>query len=129
GGAAARQWIWVHGLIPLLSAGSLLLCMVYVTARIDWKLALVAMTVAPLLVVITLAASRVLRRGWATSKGLESATQNVVQEVLTGLRVVKAFGQEDREQGRFVNQTGAGARARIRLAFFDGVFAVLFELP
>jgi ATP-binding cassette subfamily B protein len=126
--AAASQWIWVHGLIPLLSAGSLLLCMIYVTARIDLNLALVAMTVAPLLIVITLASSRVLRQRWATSKALESATQNIVQEVLTGLRVVKAFGQEEREQMRFVIQSGEGARARIRLAFLDGLFSALFGL-
>ena len=58
-------------------------------------------------------------------KQLESGALSVVQEVLTGLRVVKAFGQEDREQERFVGRSSAGMRARIRLALIEGGFALL----
>ena len=41
-----------------------------------------------------------LRRRWRETKKLESSALGVVQEVLTGLRVVKAFGQESREKAR-----------------------------
>jgi len=58
-------------------------------------------------------------------KKLESGALSVVQEVLTGLRVVKAFGQEDREQDRFVGRSTAGMRARIRLALIEGGYAML----
>ncbi len=126
--AASSQWIWVYGVIPLASSAFLFLSMIYVTGRIDWKLALVALAVAPLLALITVAAGRKLRRGWETTKELESSASNVVQEVLTGLRVVRAFGQEDREHGRFLDMSGAGARSRIRLASVDGMFGVLFGL-
>ena len=126
--AASSQWIWVHGLIPLLSSAFLFAGMLYVTLLIEWQLALVALAVAPLLAFITLGASRSLRTGWETTKTLESSAQNVVQEVLTALRVVKAFGQEEREQGRFVSRSGAGARQRIRLAYLDASFGVLFGL-
>ena len=90
--------------------------MIYVTARIDMQLALVALAVTPPLL---LAARHFRPRMRATSrevKKLESGALSVVQEVLTGLRVVKAFGQEDREQERFVGRSSAGMRARIRLA-------------
>ena len=77
--------------------------MIYVTARID----------------LALAAGRAGRRAGALRphagrtgavcaaryqevKNLESSALAVVQEVLTALRVVKAFGQEDREERRFV---------------------------
>jgi ATP-binding cassette subfamily B protein len=126
--AASSQWIWVHAFIPLLSSVFLFLGMMYVTLMIDWQLALVALAVAPLLAFITVGASRYLRQGWETTKTLESSAQNVVQEVLTGLRVVKAFGQEDREQGRFVRQSGAGARQRMRLAYIDASFGALLGL-
>ena len=48
---------------------------------------------------------------------------SVVQEVLTGLRVVKAFGQEDREQERFLDQSSLGMRARIRLSIVVALLA------
>src|SRR5262249_12079633 len=84
--------------------------------------------VCPILFLITVAANRRLRRGWEQAKTHESTAYSVVQEVLTGLRVVKAFGQEEREQGRFVTQSGEGMRARVRLAFVDGAFNLLFGL-
>jgi ATP-binding cassette subfamily B protein len=126
--AAAIQWLTVYGVPPLLGAGLTLVGMIYVTAQIDWQLALVALGVCPVLFAITAAANRRLRRGWERAKSFESTAYSVVQEVLTGLRVVKAFGQEEREQGRFVAQSGEGMRARVRLAFLDGGFGLLFGM-
>ena len=45
--------------------------------------------------------------------------------MLTGLRVVKAFGQEDREQERFVGRSREGVRARLRLAMAEGAYGLL----
>jgi ATP-binding cassette, subfamily B, bacterial len=92
---------------------------------IDWQLTLVALAAAPLILLLTTLARRRLRRGWQRTKDLESAAYGVVQEVLTGLRVVKAFGQEDREQERFGGRTDAAARARVRMTFAEGAFALL----
>jgi ATP-binding cassette subfamily B protein len=44
----------------------------------------------------------------------------VIQEVLTSVRVVKAFAQEDREQSRFIRRSSEGVRARIHLAAVEG---------
>ena len=123
--AKALQFIAVESLISLVTAATTLAAMIYVTARIDLQLALVAMAVTPPLL---LAARHFRPRMRATSrdvKRLESGALSVVQEVLTGLRVVKAFGQEDREQDRFVGRSSAGMKARIRLALIEGGYAVL----
>jgi len=98
--------------------------MLYVMARIDWQLMLVALAVCPFIVGLTLAYRRRVRPGWRDAKALESSALSVVQEVLGALRVVKAFGQEDREQQRFVAASARGMRARIRLAFADGLFGL-----
>ena len=45
--------------------------------------------------------------------------------MLTSLRVVKAFGQEEREHARFMTRASEGVRARLRLAFAEGAFGVL----
>jgi ATP-binding cassette subfamily B protein len=126
--AYAIQWVTIHGLPPFVSAGLTLVGMIYVTARIDYQLALVALGVVPILVLITIVSSQRLRRGWEQAKSFESTAYNVVQEVLTGLRVVKVFGQEEREQGRFVTHSGEGMRVRVRLSLVDGVYGLLFGL-
>jgi len=52
----------------------------------------------------------------------------VVQEVLGALRVVKAFGQEDREQDRFAAQSGRGMTARVRLAAIESGYGMVVGL-
>jgi ATP-binding cassette subfamily B protein len=52
----------------------------------------------------------------------------VVQEVLTSLRVVKAFGQEDREQERFVRHYERGLVARLQLLLAEGGLRTLTGL-
>jgi ATP-binding cassette, subfamily B, bacterial len=126
--AGSIYWISIYGVTPFVGAGLTLIGMVSVTAQIDWQLALIALVVLPLMFLITSDSSRRLRNGWETAKNLESSTLSVVQEVLMALRVVKAFGQEEREQARFVSRSGEGMRARIRLAFIDGGFGLLFGL-
>jgi ATP-binding cassette, subfamily B, bacterial len=126
--ATAIQWIAVTGLIPVVEAIFMLVGMVYVTALIDWQLALVAMTIVPVLLIVTNAYRQRLRRRWRRAKELESSAMSVVQEVLTGLRLVKAFGQEEREQDRYVARAAEGMTARIRLAMVDGVFGVILGL-
>jgi ATP-binding cassette subfamily B protein len=56
-----------------------------------------------------------LRKRSSDVKRLESSALSVVQEVLTGLRVVKAFSQEDREHDRFYQRASDGMMARVRL--------------
>jgi ATP-binding cassette subfamily B protein len=41
---------------------------------------------------------------------------------------VKAFGQEDREQGRFVQRSGEGLRARLKLAVMEGAYGMTIGL-
>jgi ATP-binding cassette, subfamily B, bacterial len=123
--AMAIQWIAVTGMAPFVTSALTVIGMIYVTARIDWQLMLVAVAVSPLLVGLTLAYRRRVRPQWREAKALDSSALSVVQEVLTALRVVKAFGQEEQEQRRFVEASARGMRARIRLAVVDGLFGLL----
>jgi ATP-binding cassette, subfamily B, bacterial len=122
------QWILLHALTPLIGAVFTLVGMIVVLARIEWRLALVALAVCPVLMLITSISRERLRKGWETAKELESGALSVVHEALTGLRVVKAFGQEDREQSRFVGQSQDGKSARLRLAFVQGFSRALFAM-
>lgn len=123
--AAAIQRIAMEGVMPFLVAGVTLLSMMYVTLRIDRQLALVALAICPFLYLLTRSYRRRLRRQSREVKRLESSAMSVVQEVLGAVRVVKAFGQEEREHGRFVRRYRESMWARIRLALFEGRYGVL----
>jgi ATP-binding cassette subfamily B protein len=123
--APAIQWLTLYGVIPLLTSGVTLLSMIYVTARLDWHLALVATSIIPLLMIIPEVYERRMRGQYINVKELESSTLGIVQEVLSALRVVKAFGREEHEQKRFVGLSSTGMGARIRLAFVESAVNLL----
>jgi ATP-binding cassette subfamily B protein len=122
--APSIQRVIVDGLIPLCGATTTLVAMIYVTARIDIKLALVALSVSPVLFVLTRAYGPRLRRNWKEIKKLDSSAMGVVQEVLASVRVVKAFGREDREQARFIEQSSMRVRREIEVAALQGTFDI-----
>src|SRR5207249_1618608 len=92
--ATAVEYVLIEGVIPFVSATVTLVGMIYVMARLDWQLALIAIGVSPGLFVTSRAFRRRLRRQSREVKKLESSAQAIVQEVLGALRIVKAFGQE-----------------------------------
>jgi ATP-binding cassette subfamily B protein len=52
----------------------------------------------------------------------------VLQEVLSAVRVVKAFGREKHEEDRYVHKSRAGMWARIRLDLLGGSYSLLVGL-
>jgi ATP-binding cassette subfamily B protein len=126
--APSIQWIAVQGVIPFITAILTLTGMIYVTARIDLQLAVVALTVAPLLFLITHLFRHRLRSEWTKVKEIESFTMTVVQEVLAALRVVKAFGQEKREKERFLRYSQKNLQGQVRLAYINGAFDILIGI-
>jgi ATP-binding cassette, subfamily B, bacterial len=126
--APSIQYIAIDGVIPFITSSCTLAAMIYVTARIDWRLALVALTVSPILFLVAQAYRRRLRSQSREVKKIESSALSVLQEALAAARVVKAFGQEEREGERFVRRSGEGMRARIRLSLIEGGFGILVTL-
>jgi ATP-binding cassette subfamily B protein len=122
------QWIAVDGLIPLATSVVSLAAIAYVTARIDWQLAAIALGISPPLFLLARAYKDRIGAKYRNLKDRESSAYNVVQEVLTAVRVVKAFGREDDEQDRFVSRSGEGLKARMEAALAEGVFGLLTNL-
>ena len=126
--APAIQYVAIDGVIPFIAAGFTIAGMIAVTARVDWQLALIALVISPALFLVTWVYRERLRTGSREVKKLESSALSLVQEVLAAIRVVKAFGQEDREQERFVRRSSEGMWARIRMTFVEGGYGLLVGL-
>jgi ATP-binding cassette subfamily B protein len=123
--AMAVQTVAVASLVPLFTAIVTVAGMVYVTARIDWQLALVALAIAPVLFVEMRFYRKRLRNQWHDAKRLESSALSVVQESLAALRVLKAFGREDHARNRFADRSAASVRAKVSVSFAEGRFGIL----
>jgi ATP-binding cassette subfamily B protein len=126
--ASALQSIVVSGIVPLFSSMFTLVAMTYVTASINWKFALVGLTILP----FVLQASRVYRKQLKNQsravKKIESAALSVVHEVLGSVRVVRAFGQEEREHKRFIQRSNEGMRARLQQTVMEGGYGIALTL-
>jgi ATP-binding cassette subfamily B protein len=126
--APAVQYMTIQGIVSFVTAWVTLVALIWVTARFDFLLAIVAISVSPVLFLLADFYRRRIRSRWAGIKELESATMSVAQEVLGSVRVVKAFGQEDREQERFVRQANRSMWEHIRVVFAEMGFGLLTGL-
>jgi ATP-binding cassette, subfamily B, bacterial len=125
---ASMQYLTIDGLGPFVTAVVTLLAMFYVTFRIDPQLALVAMVISPVLFMLSMAYRPRFRKRSKEVKQLESGAMGVLQEVLSAVRVVKAFGREKHEEDRYVHKSRAGMWARVRLDLLGGSYSLLVGL-
>ena len=126
--APAIQYVTIQGLIPLMTAVFTLIGMIVVTARIDLWLSIVALLITPILFLLSLGCSRIVRQRSQTIKQLDSSALSVIQEVIGSIRVIKAFGQETREHDRFVRRSARRMSQQVRLSIQQALFNVLIGL-
>jgi len=126
--APSIQYVTIQGLVPLMTAVFTLVAMIVVTARMDVILALIALTITPALFLLSLGCSRIVRKRSETIKNLDSSALAVIQEVIGSIRVIKAFGQENREHDRFVRRSAKRMSQQVRLSIQQAVFNVLIGL-
>jgi ATP-binding cassette subfamily B protein len=123
--APSIQYIAIQGIIPLITAFFTLLGMIYVSIRIDAPLALIALAISPVLFVLSLGSSRIVRQRSREVKELDTSAMSVIQEVLASIRLIKAFGQESREHERFVRHSSLRMSGQVKLSMMQATFNVL----
>ena len=126
--ATALEWVFVDGAIPLVTAVFSLVTMLYVVLQLNWRIGCTALAIAPVLFFLTRATRPLLRSRSRELKKQESATLGIIQEVLGVLRVVKAFGQEERETKRFTAAADRCVQNRMRLTLADGSLGLLINM-
>jgi subfamily B ATP-binding cassette protein MsbA len=79
--------------------------MLAVMFYLNWRFTLIALSVAPPLFVVVYTYTRRIKQASRAVRKKESEIVSVAQEVLSSIRVVKAFAREDYEQERFERQS------------------------
>jgi ATP-binding cassette, subfamily B, bacterial len=82
-----------------------LVSMAGVMFYINWRFTLIALSIAPALFAVVYYLTRRIKKASREVRKKESELVSIVQEVLTSVRVVKAFAREDFEVTRFESQS------------------------
>jgi subfamily B ATP-binding cassette protein MsbA len=105
---------FVAGMVAMALDLATLTGMLAIMFYLDWRFSLIALSVTPLLFVISY---RFMRRIKVTTRDVranESEIASIVQETITAARVVKAFAREDFEEHRLDRQGLAHVEASLR---------------
>jgi ATP-binding cassette subfamily B protein/subfamily B ATP-binding cassette protein MsbA len=95
--------------------------MVLLMAGLDPGLTLLALAVAPLMVGASFLIGKPLHLAARLKREIEGRIQSHLQQTLTGIPVVQAFVQEDREQERFRQFADDAVRAQQRSAVLGSI--------
>jgi subfamily B ATP-binding cassette protein MsbA len=93
-----------------------LIFLVAVTVWIDWRLACLSLLIAPFVLALTLGMGRRIRR--VSLRGREDAANlnDRLQQSITGMRIIKAFGMEAHEEERFRKNSARLYRSNVKAA-------------
>ena len=101
----AVQSFIASGLLGALINSLTLVGMPLVMFYINWRFTLIALSVAPFLFVVIYTYTRRIKKASRDVRKKEGEIVSVIQEVLTSIRVVKAFAREDYEQKRLEEES------------------------
>ncbi|HEY6088264.1 MAG TPA: ABC transporter ATP-binding protein [Gemmatimonadaceae bacterium] len=98
-----------------LQSASLVLVYIAILFSISWKLSLIALVILPLLGFSLQPMLKKLRRGNLRRGNVHGEMTSVLQETISGIRLVKASGTEAYEEARFADGSNKYARSSLKL--------------
>lgn len=107
-------------LASLFRESVLIVALIVMIFAVDWKLALLSLLIAPLALVLTLGMGKRIRH--VSRKAREDAANlnDRLQQSITGMRIIKAFGMERHEESSFYKTAASLFRRNMK------AFAILF---
>ena len=102
--------------------------MVLVMFYLSWTFTLIALLVAPALFLVVYRFTRRIKRASRDVRRKESEVVNVLEEVLSSIRVVKAFAREGYEQKRFERESLASVETTLQARSLKAKLAPIVEI-
>lgn len=88
--------------------------MIGVMFYLNWRFTLISLSIAPALFFVVYRYTRRIKKATRAVRKKEGDLLSIVQEVLTSIRVVKAFAREDYEEQRFESESLANVEAGLQ---------------
>jgi ATP-binding cassette subfamily B protein len=102
--------------------------MIGVMFYLNWRFTLIALSVMPVLFVVVYRYTGRIKAASRAVRKKEGELLSVVEEVLTSIRVVKAFAREDYEQTRFDSESLANVEAGLEARTIKAKLAPVVEV-
>jgi ATP-binding cassette, subfamily B, bacterial len=116
------------GLLDALINVLTLLGMVTVMFYINWRFTLIALSVAPVLALVVFRYTRSIKKASREVRKKEGEIVSVIQEVLSSMRVVKAFAREDYEVHRLEEESLENVEIALRARNMKARLSPLVEV-
>ncbi|HEX7121484.1 MAG TPA: ABC transporter transmembrane domain-containing protein [Gemmatimonadaceae bacterium] len=104
-----------EGVTRALQSAATVLTTIVAMVALSWRLTLLALVVAPILIALLQPLLRRLRKGHRHLSNQFGEMTAVVQEAVSGIRLVKSFGGEAYEEARFREASNRYARGMVRV--------------
>jgi len=115
-------------LLGMLISVMTLAGMIGVMFWLNWRFTLIALSVSPALFLVVFYYTRRIKQASRAVRKKEGDLLSIVQEVLTSIRVVKAFAREDYEQKRFESESLANVEAGLQARGVKARLAPIVEI-
>jgi ATP-binding cassette subfamily B protein len=124
----ALDQLVTDGIVTLFSASLTLIGTVAILLLLDLKLALVTFAVFPLLAVGSVAFRIASAGAYRLTRETVAWVTAYLQETLSGVRVVRAFGQEPRHKRRFAELNDDNRAANMKTVYLNAAYFPSVEL-
>src|SRR5579864_7525463 len=94
----------------------------------NWRFALIALSIVPALFLIVFVFTKRIKKASRAVRQKEGELANIVQEVFSSIRVVKAFSREDYEQSRFEEQSLENVETALKARSVKAKLAPIVEV-
>jgi subfamily B ATP-binding cassette protein MsbA len=124
----AIQSFIASGLLGVIINTLTLVGMVAVMLYINWKFTLIALSIVPVLFAVIFSYTRRIKKASREVRKKEGEIVSVIQEVLTSIRVVKAFGREEYEQRRLEEESLESVEIALRARGLKAKLSPIVEI-
>ncbi|NLY88790.1 MAG: ABC transporter ATP-binding protein [Firmicutes bacterium] len=115
------------GLIQAVFISAELVGIVVITFYLHWRLAFLAFIVFPLAVLVASRVGNLIRTVSRLAQEKTADLASILQETLSGIRIIKAFTMEEQEKDRFRQKNEANFQANLRSAKASSLLTPLVE--
>ena len=116
-----------QGLLQLLASLLLIIGSVVVLTIVCWQLMLVCLIPVPIVVIASIKFQRDSNEAYLTVRDRIGLTLSSLQEGISGVRVIQAYGREDVEIGRFQSRNNQLYRAHMKSVFVQAWYLPVIE--
>jgi ATP-binding cassette subfamily B protein len=111
-------------LVNVLTIAGMVAWMLY----LNWRFALIALSIVPALFFVVFIFTKRIKKASRAVRQKEGELANIVQEVFSSIRVVKAFSREDYEQSRFEDQSLENVETALRARSLKAKLSPIVEV-